>query len=191
MKFLVSRYAKYVIIAAISFTIGALVPLTAEIKRNPVEQPLQKSKPYNSIQKFSKADQNRVIEIFKVWKLSSELGLTDAQLASFLPKYKQLESARSKFWDERRKTINELKVLMQNDKKSEEQVKAILNKLRDLRLNFANNINITEDELTKGLSVEQQANFVILNDSFRQEIRQLTEKLKSLDKEETQLSQNR
>lgn len=184
MRSFISKYAKYVIIAAISFSIGALLPLAAEIRKSSSEKPAEIPKDPISTQSLSlsKSEQDQMIEVFKVWKLTSGLGLADSQLTSFLPKYKKLENARANFWNERRKTIDELKNLMQSDKKSEAQIKALLSKLRDLRLKFANDTDQCEGELTQGLSVEQQANFVILNDSFRQDIKQLTEKLKALNK---------
>ena len=62
---------------------------------------------------LSKEDIPRLVEIIRIWKLVDELELKDNQLVEFLPRFKELDNLKSRYYRDRRNTISNLRKLLE------------------------------------------------------------------------------
>ncbi|HIE27115.1 TPA: hypothetical protein EYP66_07500 [Candidatus Poribacteria bacterium] len=149
------------LIAAAILTSAILIPLKAE-------------------DTHQKEDIAGIVDVVRIWKLTSDLSLSKEQLTSFYPKFNQIEELRKQYWVERRKALKKLKILDERGDASEEELQTALGQLYEIEDNFAKNVETLKDELNSQLTLRQQVKFAISNDTFRRDVRQVLIRLKEL-----------
>ncbi len=120
-----------------------------------------------------RADIRKKIEAVRVWRLTEALDLdapTSAKLAAFLS---SLDRQRMDLAREQRMTMGELRRLLNSPKPDEPSLKVALDKLEKSH----HAVQLLRDKELSGLkdilTIEQQARYLIFQQEFQREIRQM------------------
>jgi Spy/CpxP family protein refolding chaperone len=120
-----------------------------------------------------RAEIRKKIEAVRIWRLTDELNLdapTSAKLASFL---NTMDRQRMEIAREQRMTMKELRRLLNSPKPDEPRLKVALNKLEKSH----HDVQLLRDKELSGLkdilTIEQQARYLIFQQEFQREIRQM------------------
>ena len=156
--------------------LGVLLAIGAETdKQSP-------KRPSDSIGNgLSKEETSRLLEIIWIWKLVDELELKEDQLTEFIPRFKELSDLKGKYYRDRRESTSKIGKLLKTDT-SEDQFQEALAELRNLEIGFREKEKQLEKSLNSGLTIKQQAKFIVFQDSYRHDMRQLVGKLRELSK---------
>jgi hypothetical protein len=117
-------------------------------------------------------DTRDMIEDLRIVRLTKELNLNDQQLAKFLPKIREIEASRRDFHQKRMGLIKDMEDLL-GRKASEKDLQAKLSEMDKSETDFQSRERETRKALVGQLSVEQQVRFVVFQENFEREIREL------------------
>jgi len=117
-------------------------------------------------------DTRDMIEDLRIVRLTKELNLNDQQLAKFLPKIREIEASRREFHQKRMGLIKDMEDLL-GRKASEKDLQAKLSEMDKSETDFQSRERETRKALVGQLSVEQQVRFVVFQENFEREIREL------------------
>ena len=132
-----------------------------------------------SIVDLSKEDIPRLVEIIRIWKFVDELGLKEEQMLQSIPRFKELNDLRSNYYRNRGKTIDKLRGMISSSP-SKAQLESAIGEYRNLRINYHQKEKVLEDKLYSGLSVEQQAKFIVFQSVYRRDMNNLQRELQKL-----------
>ena len=124
-----------------------------------------------------KDDPREIIEKVRMYRLTQELDLTTDQAVKFFPKLNEIRKAEQKFFEERMEIIKELKELLKNNASDKELVKTIdrLKASQDEKQKAQAKIM---DEMRDILSPQQQARFLVFQEEFEREIREVIKEVR-------------
>jgi hypothetical protein len=162
------------IIALLALVLGLLLAIGAE-----TDKPGTEIDTGGMDIRLSKEEIPKLVEIIRIWKLVDELVLKEKQLVEFLPKFKELDSLRSKYYRDRRNAISKLRKLLEANS-SGDQLKPAMDEFRNAEMSFYQKYRQLEDALNSNLTVKQQAKFVVFQDKYRDDIRRLMRNLREL-----------
>lgn len=118
----------------------------------------------------------RIIEALLIWRLVDELNLTDQQIARIFPRIKALKEIRIELGMRSVQLQRELRTLLQQQPRDEEAIRARIAELDQLRRHIEQRRQQILREIHAALTVEQQARFVLIQETFEAEtIRTLEE----------------
>ena len=161
------------IIALLVLVSGLLLAVGAETGKSADE------KATASIVDLSKEDIPRLVEIIRIWKFVDELGLKEEQMVEFIPRFKELNDLRSNYYRSRGNAINKLKGII-GPNPSKAQIESAINEYRNLRTIYHQEEKQLEDKLYSGLTVEQQAKFIVFQSVYRRDMINLQRELQKL-----------
>src|SRR5574337_756269 len=119
----------------------------------------------------------RLIETIKIWKMTEALNLDEGQAAKLFPKLVQLEASRREFYRRQRVLHNELAELLKQRPLQDEEIKARLDQLDRVEIDFRGREQAIKGGLRSILSPEQQARFALFEDRFDSEMRRVIQDL--------------
>jgi Spy/CpxP family protein refolding chaperone len=122
-------------------------------------------------------DPRVIIEKVKIYRLTQELDLTTEQAQTFFPKLHELEKIEQDFYDQRLKMLDELKMLVVEEGK-EDEIVTIVNKIEDEQQRKMEEQMSTLHDMWKVLTPVQRAKFLIFEDEFHREIRDMIKEIK-------------
>ena len=128
-------------------------------------------------QPFDDQDPRAIIEKVKIYRLTQELDLTTEQAVVFFPKLNELQKIEREFGEGKMKIINELKRLV-NDNASDEKILEEVSKYEKLHKDKMTKQMNKIKELWKILTPIQRAKFLIFQEEFNKEIREMIKKIK-------------
>ncbi|MGB3341983.1 MAG: hypothetical protein WBB37_10940 [bacterium] len=128
-------------------------------------------------QPFDDQDPRAIIEKVKIYRLTQELDLTTEQAVVFFPKLNELQKIEREFGEGKIKIINELKKLI-NDDASDEKILEEVSKYEKLHKDKMTKQMNKIKELWKILTPIQRAKFLIFQEEFNKEIREMIKKIK-------------
>jgi len=117
-------------------------------------------------------DTRDMIEDLRIVRLTKELNLTDQQLAKFLPKMREMEAARREFHQKQVGLIKDMDDLLGRGA-SEKDLQTKLSEFEKQENDFQSKERESRKALTNQLSVEQQARYVVFQEKFEREMREL------------------
>lgn len=174
MEGLTVRKVINIILIATVLALGVLLAIGAETGRPSA------SRSSRGIDiKLSKEEIPKLIEIIRIWKFVDELELKEEQLMEFLPRFKALDDLRIKYYTDRRRTVTELKKLLETDT-SGDQLESAVGKLRKTKIEYRQKERQLADKLNSGLTIKQQAKFIVFQDGYRRDMYNLVRKLREL-----------
>lgn len=155
-----------------------LIPLRAETN-NKEESSKRKSR-------LLKADEETVklIKTIQVWKLVTNVSLSEEQLISVLPVFDEQEKLKWKFRRDKYRLVEELKAIDKDDKVSDAQLKKAVDEYNKIEDRFAKTMNELDDKLMSKLTPKQQVKYILFKDSYHRDLRQTLLKIRELGKEE-------
>ena len=128
---------------------------------------------------LSKEDIPRLVEIIRVWKLVNELDLKEKQLMEFLPKLKELDELRFRHHRNRNEAIGKLRKLLESNT-NDDQIKQAADTIKDLETKFRQKEQQLGDSLNSGLSIKQQAKYVVFQEEYWRDMQNLIRSLREL-----------
>ncbi|MEO0122578.1 MAG: Spy/CpxP family protein refolding chaperone [candidate division WOR-3 bacterium] len=127
--------------------------------------------------KSEEKDPREIIEKVRVYKLTEELDLSEEQITKLFPRLKEMRKNEQEFHKQRMEIIQKLKELLDEKAKEQEIVKT-LNRLQELqKKRFESQLKELE-EIKQILTPEQQAKFIIFQEEFEKEIRDLIREIR-------------
>lgn len=122
-------------------------------------------------------DPRAIIEKIRIYRLTKELDLSTEQAYEFFPKLNELQKIDQEFRAEQREILNELRVLIESDS----QEKEILQSLSKYESIFRDRVERQISklrEIREMLTPNQQAKYLLFQDEFEREIRQLIKQVR-------------
>ncbi|MEO0128931.1 MAG: Spy/CpxP family protein refolding chaperone [candidate division WOR-3 bacterium] len=127
--------------------------------------------------KSEEKDPREIIEKVRVYKLTEQLDLSEEQITKLFPRLKEMRKNEQEFHKQRMEIIQKLKELLDEKAKEQEIVKT-LNRLQELqKKRFESQLKELE-EIKQILTPEQQAKFIIFQEEFEKEIRDLIREIR-------------
>jgi hypothetical protein len=127
-----------------------------------------------------------LVETIKIWKLVDAVSPTSEQKLPLLSQFNKLEKLKMQYRQQYRQSMNRLEQLqaIPVDSKIElAELQSALTHYREVENGFIAERQKIMDELNQFLTVEQQAQFVLFNYSYRQELKQALQTLIALQEQ--------
>jgi hypothetical protein len=126
----------------------------------------------------------RVIEALLIWRLVDELNLTDQQVARIFPRIKALKDLRIELGLRRVVLARELRALVREQPRNEDLIRVKIAELDALRTRIERERGRILHEISAALTVEQQARFAIIQESFEAETIRTLEEVRRIVEEQ-------
>ncbi len=124
-----------------------------------------------------------LVETIKIWKLVDAVSPTSEQKLPLLSQFNKLEKLKAQYRLEHRQSMNRLKQLQATPAPELAELQAALAHHHEVENGFIADRQQIMDELNQFLTVEQQAQFVLFNYSYRQELKQALQTLIALQEQ--------
>lgn len=128
-------------------------------------------------QQFDDKDPRAIIEKVKIYRLTQELDLSTEQAVMFFPKLHELQKIEKGFRQEKIRILFELKDLLRNNADDKEILK-IVSKYEDIQRKKIEDQIKKIKEMWKILTPVQRAKFLIFQEEFDREIREMIKQVK-------------
>lgn len=122
------------------------------------------------------ANSERVMEMIttmRIIRMTEELGLSDQQIASILPRLRERDSVSFQYRMDQATDLDQLEAQISRNNPSEARIGEIVRRMRDRENAYQKKIETINSEIMNNLTVEQQARFIVFEARFEQEIRRL------------------
>lgn len=126
----------------------------------------------------------RIIEALLIWRLVDELNLTDQQIARIFPRIKALKELRLELGRRKVDLQRELRVLLQQQPRDEDQIRAKIADLEQLRAQIERQRHRILREMHTALAIEQQARFVLIQETFEADTIRMLDEVRRLVEEQ-------
>jgi Spy/CpxP family protein refolding chaperone len=128
-------------------------------------------------QPFNDDDPRAIIEKVKIYRLTQELDLTTEQAVRFFPKLNDLQKIERKFGEDKMRIIHGLKELLR-EHASDEKILEVVAKFEELQKDKLTKQIEKMKEIWQILTPVQRAKFLIFQEEFNREIREMIKKIK-------------
>jgi len=126
----------------------------------------------------------RVIEALLIWRLVDELNLTDQQIARIFPRIKALKELRIHLGIRKVMLQRELRALLRQQPRDEELIRAKIAELDELRARIELERGQVLRDIHAALTVEQRAQFTLIQETFEAETIRTLEEVRQLVEEQ-------
>jgi len=126
---------------------------------------------------FNDEDPREIIEKVMIYRLTQELDLTTEQALKFFPKLKDMRKMERDFNRERMEVIGELEKLVK-DSAMDKEIEKVIEKYKDMHDKRLIAQTRMLDEIKDILTPLQQAKFLIFQERFEREIRELIKEVR-------------
>jgi len=120
----------------------------------------------------------RIVEALLVWRLVDELNLSEPQIARIFPRIKALKELRIELGRRKIMVHRELRDLMQQQPRNEEEIQAKITELDQLRGQIEFRRQGILREINAALTLEQRAQFALITETFEVETIRMLEELR-------------
>ncbi|UCG29094.1 MAG: hypothetical protein JSV53_06090 [candidate division WOR-3 bacterium] len=124
-------------------------------------------------------DPRAIIEKVRIYRLTKELDLTTEQAIEFFPKLNELHKIDNEFREQRHKILIQLKELLSGDAADEDIMRSLSAYENILKDRVERQIKKMR-EIRTMLTPSQQAKYLIFQDEFEREIREMIKEVKKL-----------
>ncbi len=121
---------------------------------------------------YDKKDPREIIEKVRIYKLTEALDLTEEQTTKFFPHLKEMRKTEQEFQKQRLELIQKLRDLLKNNA-PEQEIVNVLNKFQEIHKKRITAQMKEIEDLRQILTPVQQAKFMIFQEDFEREIREL------------------
>ncbi len=121
---------------------------------------------------YDKKDPREIIEKVRIYKLTEALDLTEEQTTKFFPHLKEMRKTEQEFQKQRLELIQKLRDLLKNNT-PEQEIVNVLNKFQEIHKKRITAQMKEIEDLRQILTPVQQAKFMIFQEDFEREIREL------------------
>jgi len=128
-------------------------------------------------QNFDAKDPRVIIEEVRIYRLTKELDLTSEQAIKFFPKLHELRKIEKSFQEERMDLLFELTNLLRN-KASNQEILKVIKQYQTAHIKKIEQEVENLKEMEKILTPVQQAKYLIFEERFAREIREIIKEVK-------------
>lgn len=125
----------------------------------------------------------RIIEALLIWRLVDELNLTDQQIARIFPRIKALKDLRIELGRRKVALQRELRALLAQQPRNDDDIRAKIGELEQLRLQVQRQRQRVLREIHASLTVEQRAQFTLIQETFEADTIRLLDEVRKLVEE--------
>ncbi len=119
----------------------------------------------------------RLIEMVKLWRLQEELSLEEEEAVILFKLVKEKDSLRIELIKKKRALFKEIKQLL--DKKSpSKKIKEKIKEVREKEKYYREKMDEIEDKIEKTLPPEKYARYLLFNERFEREVREIIKTIK-------------
>lgn len=126
----------------------------------------------------------RVIEALLIWRLVDELDLTDQQIARIFPQIKALKNVRIELGMRKVTLERELRELLRQQPQNDDLIRAKIGELDQLRARVEQQRQRILRQIHAALTVDQQARFALIQETFEAETIRLLEEVRQMVQEQ-------
>ena len=117
------------------------------------------------------------MELLRLWRLVDELKIDEAQAEKLFPVWSRHRRQRQELQAERKRMAAELRDLLDGDDVDDGALEKRIGEIRDLDKKRGELETTMNSELAKLLSVRQQARFLLFNQQFRGDLKEIIQGL--------------
>lgn len=128
-------------------------------------------------QPFNEKDPRAIIEKVRIYRLTQELDLTTEQAVKFFPKLNELQKIEKNFQKEKIEILFELKTLLRDHATDKEILKTV-SKYEDAQKKKIEGQVKKLKEIWEILTPAQRAKYLIFQEEFNREIREMIKEIK-------------
>jgi len=121
-------------------------------------------------------DPREMIQVFRVWKLTGALDLSDEQIPGFVAKLERIDEKQREVFGEERKALDEMERLLADKNTADEDLAQALSKFEAARRSGAEELRAMREDAASGLSARQKCAYVVFESQFRQDMRQMMDR---------------
>jgi Spy/CpxP family protein refolding chaperone len=122
-------------------------------------------------------DPRAIIENVRIYRMTKELDLSSEQAIELFPKLKELQKAEQQFTEEKTRILNGLRDRISRGS-TDQEILSLLDEFENAHRRRLENLVARTKDMFEILTPTQRAKFLIFQDDFNREIRELIKKVK-------------
>jgi hypothetical protein len=122
-------------------------------------------------------DPRAIIENVRIYRMTKELDLSSEQAIEFFPKLKEFQKAEQQFTEEKTRILNGLRDRISRGS-TDQEILSLLDEFENAHRRRLENLVARTKDMFEILTPTQRAKFLIFQDDFNREIRELIKKVK-------------
>lgn len=130
----------------------------------------------------SAEDVRELVHAYRVWKLTDVLELSEEQMPVFYSRLKDIDRLEADLLKDQREVVKRLSDILNEDKIDEQKLREALDEHRAIRLKRIEEVGRLRDDAEMMLSAEQRARYVVFDQEFRSDIRNIIQKARDLER---------
>lgn len=128
----------------------------------------------------------KLVKTIQVWKLVTDVSLSEEQLISFLPVFQEQERLKWNFWHKKKKAVEMLREMDKSDNIHEQRLKNAFEEYMALEDEFNKKMEELNKKLMNKLTLRQKVKYILFQDSYQRDLRNTLVKIKELGKKKRQ-----
>jgi parvulin-like peptidyl-prolyl isomerase len=124
-----------------------------------------------------------LVQAYRVWKLTDVLDLSEDQMPVFFARIKEIDNLEADLLQEQREVVKRLKDILDEREIDQRKLDQALEDYRTLRQRRIEDVGRLRDDAEMMLSAEQRARFIVFDQEFRSDIRNIIEKARDLERQ--------
>ena len=121
-----------------------------------------------------------MVYAYKVWKLTDLLDLSDEQMPAFFAKIKKIDDLEVEVTEAERQAAGDIARLLERGDASDADLARALTAYEDMRARRSNELQAARRDALSVLGMRQKCSYVVFEDQFRDEMRQMIGRAKEL-----------
>ncbi len=130
----------------------------------------------------SAENMRELIHAYRVWKLTDILELSEEQMPVFYSRLREVDKMEAELLENQRRVVRRLADILDDERIDEQELEEALAEHRALRLKRIEEVGRLRDNAEMMLSVQQRARFVVFEQEFRSDIRNIIEKVRDFER---------
>jgi len=130
----------------------------------------------------SAEDVRELVHAYRVWQLTDVLDLSEEQMPVFYSKLRDIDKMEAEVLEDQREVVKRLRDILDDKEIDEQKLGKALDEHRALRLKRIEEVGRLRDEAEMMLSARQRARYVVFDQEFRSDIRNIIQKARDLER---------
>ncbi len=124
-----------------------------------------------------------LVHAYRVWKLTDVLELSEEQMPVFYSKLKEIDRLEAELLENQREVVKRLADILDDKEIDQEKLNEALAEHRALRQKRLEEVGRLRDEAETMLSAEQRARYLVFDQEFRSDLRNIIQKARDLERQ--------
>ena len=130
----------------------------------------------------SAEDVRELVHAYRVWKLTDVLDLSEEQMPAFYSKLREIDGLEAELLEDQREVVKRLGDILAEERIDEQKLREALDEHRAIRLKRIEEVGRLRDEAEMMLNARQRARYVVFDQEFRSDIRNIIQKARDLER---------